>query len=174
MAEVDVGYTYDLLGRLTSAVDRNGWTTSLVYDALGRVTTQASNVSSNTLAYDLAGRLVRQTWSDGFFVTYEHLVTGETRVVRENGALALATFGYDDLGRRTSLVRGNGTATRYGYDAASRLASLTQDLRGSAYDATTTFAYNPAGQIASRTSGNDAYPDTALRDCQDFRVRAGG
>ena len=47
-------------------------------------------------------------------------------VIRENGAGALATFEYNDLGQRKSLVRGNGTSTSYGYgygygsDAAAR------------------------------------------------------
>ncbi len=69
----------------------------------------------------------------------------------------LATFGYDDLGRRTSLPRGNGTVTSYGYDAVSRLSSLGQDLAGTAYDLTLGFAYNPASQIVSTTRSNDAF-----------------
>jgi uncharacterized protein RhaS with RHS repeats len=68
-----------------------------------------------------------------------------------------ATFGYDDLGRRTSIARLNGTVTGYGYDAASRLAWLTQDLNGTANDLTLTFAHNPAGQIVSRIASNDLY-----------------
>lgn len=52
----------------------------------------------------------------------------------------LATFGYDDLGRRTSLTRGNGTATSYSYDPAARLASLGQVLASSASDLTLGFS----------------------------------
>ncbi|WP_174286081.1 RHS repeat domain-containing protein [Sphingomonas bacterium] len=160
VAEVDVSYTYDNLGRVLTAGDQNGWTVSLSYDALGRVVQQSSDLSSNALSYDIAGNLLRQTWADGFYVTYDHLVTGEVSVVHENGGFALATFAYDDLGRRTSLTRGNGTVTGYAYDAASRLSGLTQDLAGTAQDLTLGFAYNPAGQIASRTSSNDAYAFT--------------
>ena len=69
----------------------------------------------------------------------------------------LATYAYDDLGRRTSIARGNGTATSYGYDPVSRLPLLTQNLAGTAYDFTHTFGYNPAGQIASVTRSNDSY-----------------
>ena len=47
--------------------------------------------------------------------------------------------------------------TSYGYDAASRLSSLGHDLNGTAGDLTIGFTYNPAGQIASRTSSNDLY-----------------
>ncbi|EZP56494.1 YD repeat-containing protein [Sphingomonas sp. RIT328] len=157
VAEVDVSYGYDLLGRLTSAGDGNGWTKGFVYDALGRATTQSSNVASTTLQYDAAGRKIRQTWADGFYVTYEYNAAGQMKVIRENGGLALATFGYDDLGRRTTLTRGNGTVTSYGYDGASRLTSLTQDLAGSAWDQTYGFTYNAAGQILTRSSSNDSY-----------------
>ncbi|EZP56508.1 RHS repeat domain-containing protein [Sphingomonas sp. RIT328] len=157
VAEVDVGYSYDLLGRLTSAGDGNGWTKNFGYDALGRATTQSSNVASTTLQYDAAGRKIRQTWADGFYVTYEYNAAGQMTVIRENGGLALATFAYDDLGRRTSLTRGNGTVTSYGYDGASRLTSLTQDLAGSAWDQTYGFTYNAAGQILTRSSSNDSY-----------------
>lgn len=157
IAEVDVGYGYDLFGRLTGAGDGNGWTKNYSYDALGRATTQSSNIASTTLQYDAAGRKTRQTWADGFYVTYEYNAAGQMTVIRENGGLALVAFAYDDLGRRTSLSRGNGTVTSYGFDGASRLTSLTQDLAGSAWDQTYSFTYNPAGQILSRSTSNDAY-----------------
>ncbi|MCE3544160.1 RHS repeat protein, partial [Escherichia coli] len=67
----------------------------------------------------------------------------------------LITFGYDDMGRRTSLSRANGTATTYAYDPASRVSALT--LSGGNQSNALTFSYNPAGQITSRSSSNDAY-----------------
>lgn len=161
VAEVDVSYTYDNLGHILTASDQNGWSVNADYDALGRATRQYSNISSTALQFDAAGRMTRQTWADNFFVTYEYDVTGKMTVIRENGGLALASFGYDNLGQRTSLTRGNGTVTSYGFDAGSRLTSLTQDLAGGTWDQTYGFAYNPAGQIASRTSSNDAYAWTS-------------
>src|SRR5690606_25191390 len=74
-----------------------------------------------------------------------------------SGAGVLATYAYDDLGRRTSLTRGNGTVTSYGYDAVSRLDALTQDFAGSGDDVTTTFGHDPASGIASLTRSNDAF-----------------
>jgi len=157
VAEVDVSYSYDNLGRLLNASDGNGWTKTFAYDALGRATQQGSNVSGTALQYDTAGRMTRQTWGDGFYVTYEYDVTGKMTAIRENGGPVLVVFEYDDLGRRTRLGRSNGTETRYSYDAASRLTTLTQDLAGTARDQSYTFTYNPAGQIVSRTASNDAY-----------------
>ncbi|MFS2108604.1 RHS repeat domain-containing protein [Sphingomonas sp. Sphisp140] len=157
----DVTYTYDLLGRLTKATGNGYAVNAFTYDALGRVVNE-ENYNAGTLhAYDLAGRQTRITWSDGFRVDYDYNVTGEVTAIRENGATSgagvLATYSYDNLGRRTSITRGNGTSTGYGYDAGSRLSSLTQDLGGGAYDFTTGFTYNPAGQIASSTLSNDIY-----------------
>ncbi len=69
----------------------------------------------------------------------------------------LATYAYDNLGRRTSLTRGNGTVTSSGYDAALRLTSLGENLTGTAQDLAATFTYMPSGQIATRGRDNDTY-----------------
>jgi hypothetical protein len=52
---------------------------------------------------------------------------------------------------------GNGTVQSFAYDAASRLATLSNNLSGTSHDLTQTFNYNPAGQIADVTRSNDAY-----------------
>ena len=82
--------------------------------------------------------------------------------IRENGATTgvgvLATYAYDDLGRRTSLTFGNGTSQLFAYDAVSRLSSLTANLTGTADDLTIGgFTYNPASQITGQTRSNDAF-----------------
>ena len=53
--------------------------------------------------------------------------------------------------------RGNGVVSSYAYDPLLRLASLGHDMAGTAQDVTSSFTYNPASQIASRTRSNDAY-----------------
>jgi RHS repeat-associated protein len=118
-------------------------------------------------AFDAAGRRTALTYpGTGLTLNMDYLVTGETQKIRENnattGAGVLATYAYDDLGRRTSLTRGNGTVTSYAYDNVSRLASLTQDLSGTANDLTHSFAYNPADEIASLTRSNDLYAFPAI------------
>ena len=88
----------------------------------------------------------------------------ETTAIRESEAIGvaaasgigvLATVGYDDLGRRASLTRGNSTVTTYAYDPVSRLATLAKNMTGTANDQSSTFAYNPASQIGSVTRTND-------------------
>ena len=66
-----------------------------------------------------------------------------------------------NLGRRTSLTRGNGTSAAYTYDGASRLSQLVEDMAGTGNDLTLGFAYNPAAQIISNTRSNSAYSYTA-------------
>ncbi|WP_343517780.1 RHS repeat-associated core domain-containing protein [Sphingomonas sp.] len=162
VAHFDTSYSYDLLGRMTGIAKTDGHSLSFAFDALGRNTSAAANSGSFTYQYDLAGRRTRVTYPGGsFYAQYDYLVTGEVSAIRENGATSgagvLATFGYDDLGRRTSLTRGNGTVTSYGYDAVSRLASLGHDLAGTSHDVTATFTHDPASGIASRTRDNDGY-----------------
>jgi RHS repeat-associated protein len=109
----------------------------------------------------LAGRRTRLTWPDTFYVTYDHLLTGETTAIRENGAASgigvIASLAYDGLGRRESLTLGNGVATSYRYDPVSRLDELRLEFAGTANDLTSSFDYNPASQIVSTTRSNDAY-----------------
>ncbi|OHT22046.1 RHS repeat-associated core domain-containing protein [Edaphosphingomonas haloaromaticamans] len=159
--DVDRSFTYDNLGRVKTANDGNGFTSTFSYDALGRMLSEATPVGTRSMQYDLGGRRTRLTWSDGFYVTYDYDVLGEMTAIRENGAASgvgvLATFVYDDRGRRTSLTRGNGTVTTYAYDNASRLSQLAQDLAGTNADLTRTFAYSVASQIRQRTGSNDSY-----------------
>ena len=160
-SEPDVNTSYDLLGRLTQA-SQTGNVLGFSYDALGRNLTQSGPLGSVAYQYDLASRRTRTTWPDAFYVTYDYLVTGEMTVIRENGAASgigvLGTYAYDNLGRRASLTRGNGTVTSTAFDPVSRLSSFVQDLAGTASDLTINgFVYNPASQIGALTRSNDAY-----------------
>lgn len=155
-----VTYGYDELNRLTSSAT-SAQTVSFTYDALGRNLTQAGPLGTLTSQFDLAGRRTRLTWPDTFYVTYDYDVTGNMTVVHENGATSgvglLATFGYDSLGRRITLARGNGSTTTYTPDPVSRLSTLAHDLAGTANDLTLGFNYNPANQISTTTRSNDLY-----------------
>jgi RHS repeat-associated protein len=89
-------------------------------------------------------------------VTYAHSNTDELVSVTDSTGATVATYGYDALGARASLTRPNAASTSYAPDAARRLQQITHDLSGTGFDLTTTFAYNPAGQITSKTVSNDA------------------
>jgi RHS repeat-associated protein len=159
--EPDVSYAYDNVGRLTSA-SQTGNALSFSYDALGRQLTEVGPQGTVTSAYDLAGRRTQLTYpGSGLFVNTDYLVTGEVSAIRENGASSgfgvLASYGYDNVGNRTSVTFGNGASQGYSYDPVSRLASLTNDLSGTTNDLSVTFSYNPASQIAQTVRTGDAY-----------------
>jgi len=122
---------------------------------------------------DEAGQPILLGWDGGPNIAYDRLVTGEVWRMRENPAYAnftLATFAYDDQGRRTSLTRGNGTATSYGYDNVSRLTQLVQNLNGTTNDVILDFTYNPAGEIVANTRSNDAYSFTGHANANSANV----
>ncbi|MDP9421335.1 MAG: RHS repeat-associated core domain-containing protein [Pseudomonadota bacterium] len=165
--EPTTSYSYDNLGRLRSAAKTTGETLSFTYDALGRNLTQTGPQGTICSNWDAAGRRTRLTYagsctSPTLYMDYDYLVTGEMTRIRENGATSgigvLASFYHNDLGRRTSMVFGNGAATYYAYDPVSRLAGLTHDLAGTADDLNIgSIAYNPASQIMSQVRSKDTY-----------------
>lgn len=95
---------YDTLGRVTSATDGNGKTTTYTYDKLDRV---------KTIVFD-----------DDSVIAYGYDADGNT-TQRSDTAGGTYGYGYDDLGRRTSESLPGGRAVSYGYDAAGNLTSLT-------------------------------------------------
>ncbi|MEO0399448.1 MAG: RHS repeat-associated core domain-containing protein [Pseudomonadota bacterium] len=174
-AQPDVTHAYDSFGRLTS-LSQSGHTVSYAYDQLGRLTGETQPIGAVTHRYDAAGRRTRTTYPGSFYVANDYLTTGELHRQKENASTSgigiLTTYAYDDLGRRTSITRGNGATTRYGFDGASRLTCLSHDLSGggspSACGASSptasnddeyfSFAFNPSGQIKTRDTANDNAP----------------
>ena len=160
-SEPDATYSYDLLNRMTGA-SQGGHTLTFTFDALGRNLSEANYLGTASSQYDLAGRRTRLTYpGSGLYVDYDYLVTGEVTAIRENGATSgagvLGAYAYDDRGRRTSLTRGNATATNYYYDDVSRLSLIIEDPNNPTHDINLGYSYNPAGQIVAATRSNDAY-----------------
>ncbi|MBJ7416009.1 MAG: RHS repeat-associated core domain-containing protein [Niveispirillum sp.] len=152
--------TYDNLGRLTS-VSRGSATVSYTYDALNRRLTETGPLGTVTSEHDIASRRTRLIWPGGFYVNYDYDATNLLLKVRENGATSgagvLASFTYDDRGRLTATNYGNGASTGYGYDAISRLASMSINAAGTAQDQSLSYAYNVANQIVERQASNETY-----------------
>jgi hypothetical protein len=74
-----------------------------------------------------------------------------------NWSWRLATFTYDEAGRRSGLASG-GTASAFRYDEAGRLARLAHNLAGPYSDQAIALTYNPAGQILARTASKMKMP----------------
>ncbi|HZG44920.1 MAG TPA: hypothetical protein VEZ41_01450, partial [Allosphingosinicella sp.] len=108
-SEPDVTYGYDLLGQLTSAATASQ-TLSFSYDALGRQRTESGPLGTVRSTYDAAGRRTMLIYPDRSSVDYSYLTTGEmtgmdVTIGIDGMPERLITFGYDNLGRRTSIAR---------------------------------------------------------------------
>ncbi len=66
-------------------------------------------------------------------------------------------FGYDALGRRTSLTRPNGVGTSYSYDTLSRLLSVLHG--GGSLPGSTSYTYDAAGNRLTKTAVQEASPN---------------
>ena len=167
VAADSVSYTYDLAGRQLTAVNSSQTLTN-VWDGLSRLTSETGPLGTMSYQYDIAGRRTRQTWPDAFYVTNSWNLADEMTAILQGGSTQIVAFGYDNLGRRTSLTRGNGVNSSYTYDGISRLASLSHDLIGSSDDVTFTYSYNPASQILTRNVSNSAYVQPAAASTTNY------
>jgi RHS repeat-associated protein len=132
------------------------------YDAAGRLvsSTNTTGGASRTLAhqYDANGNRTRVIHPDGTYFDYTYDGLDRMREIKENGSLVIASIDYHARGERSQVWRGGSAGiTTYGYDNISRLATLTQNLDGTAADLTSTFTWTPASQMASVVRSNEAY-----------------
>lgn len=140
-------YTRDAYGRLASFTDPNRRTTAFSYDAAGNlasVVDPAREATTNT--YDASNRLTGVAYSDGTTasVTFAYDASGRRTGITD--ATGTSTFEYDELGMLTQHTDGAGRRTRYAYDRASRLTTLTYPN-----SRTVTRAYDDAGRLTRVT-----------------------
>lgn len=158
----DTTFTYDIAGNVLS-VGKQGQSLGYLYDGLGRLTSETSSLGVVSYQYDDYDRRTRMDYpgAGGFYVTYDYLTGGEISAIKEKGTTTLASYTYDNLGRRKTVTRGtSANVTTYNYDAISRLTSLQTNLSGSSMDQTLSFSYTPSGQLAGQTNSNLVYDAT--------------
>lgn len=141
-AGATVLYAYDASGRVTSRTFSNGVVTGYGYDGLGRLTSLADVKGAATLSnlqyqYDAAGRVTRKTDSAGAHV-YSYDAAGRLTSATHPDAPA-ESYGYDEVGNRTSSHR----ATGYTYQGFNRLAAA-----GAA-----SFTYDNNGNLLTKADG---------------------
>lgn len=147
-------FDYDSQGRLGSTRDPLNRATTYSYDARGRVRQVRLPEGAVDLAYDGAGNVVRQQYTDGAELRYSfddsnRLVSAnsvalgydaENRIIGSNGLV----IGWDEAERIASVTYAAGKTVRYTYDSRGLLTRITDWLGGS-----TEFGYNSNRQITS-------------------------
>jgi YD repeat-containing protein len=102
----------------------------------------AQNVTNTTLtAIDRfhAARTVRNISADGSETVSVYTNGRLMSATRKDGGGAVVsavTYQYDGLGRRSRVADGRGVVTAYGYDAAGRMAAVTNALGAAEQQAT--------------------------------------
>lgn len=173
--DVFTGYdnrNLQLFARFTGTGTSNDGITN-TYDAMGRLSSSAAKVgaTTRTLTYQWDANSNRTTLTHPDANAFAYLYDGLDRLKElKQGATSLATIAYDNQGRRISQTRLAGVATSYGYDNASRLSSLADDMAGTGQDLASTFAYNPASQVTVRTRSNDAFVPTETPASKTYAV----
>ena len=136
-------YTYTTYGRVLTATDPNGKTTTTTYYAdddpdLGRrgnvaTVTNAANHVTRLTAYNLHGQPTQIVDPNGLVtdLTYDLRLRLTSRKV----GTELTTFTYDPRGLLTNVALPDGASLTYSYDAAHRLVAIA-DQQGSRIDYT--------------------------------------
>ena len=154
----NVQFGYDLRGLRTSAQFANGsHAIGYAWDNAGRLASTTAGGKTLGHQYDAAGNRIRTTWPDGFFTTTSYDAANRASVIKENGNLNLASYAYDDLGRRTKVTLGNGTTIERGYDAQGALANLRNFLASASQEVRYTYTRNQLRELKSVSWTNNLY-----------------
>jgi RHS repeat-associated protein len=139
-------YGYDSLGRVSTTTYPDGGVESYLYDSAGRVVTSTDRRDVVTqYSYDGGGRLISRTNPDGMStygyddldrlvlaanatdsLTWSYAPDGRVATETSGRHGTTVAYGYDDLGRPSSLSLDGSVVAGYSYDDASRLTAITQ------------------------------------------------
>ncbi len=147
------GYSYDALDHLLAVTDPSNLTTTYTYDGFGDLLQEASpNTGTVLYSYDSAGnRLTRQD-ATGATAISSYDALNRLLGIDYPGTVSDVSYSYDQgphgLGRLTGLTDGAGD-TAYQYDVRGRLTTQTVTIDGLSY--TTRYGYDDADRLVSLT-----------------------
>jgi RHS repeat-associated protein len=155
--------SYSYIGRVRSSLAFSGWTNSYLYDAALRLTNITSPAGSFGYRYDSTRAMQVGTLSlpNGAYIanTYDTLarLTGTYLKNTANDVLDGYTYGYDQLGQRTNIVRDYGmmnSTVSVGYDSVGEIKSWTaKEANGvPRLNEQLGYGYDAAGNLTWRTN----------------------
>jgi RHS repeat-associated protein len=153
--------TYDSAGNLATLTDYNGNITKYTYDSLNRLLSRAPQPSATTPAptdtpesftYTPTGKRATMTDASGT-TTYSY--DDHDRLISKATPQGTLTYTYDAAGNVASMQSSNtnGVSVAYTYDNLNRLSTVV-DNRLPGGQNTTTYAYDPASNLATVTYPN--------------------
>ncbi len=155
MSEASFGKGAETLASLAYARDKLGQLESLAGAGLPGASEEAFGYDENdrlteageaSFEYDLAGNLTKAPGTNNTYDAASQLEAGTG-----------LSYAYDKLGERTEATPEAGQATSYGYDQAGDLTSVERAAEGESPAIEVGYAYDGAGLIASRTSGETTH-----------------
>jgi RHS repeat-associated protein len=159
-------YIYDGQSRLVHTIESDGYTNSVVYNAIGQQEFTIDKLGrTNRFEYDAQGRMFKHTFPDGtselsFFDAEGRRTNSVDRAGRPT------SYVHDKLGRLTHTIFADGATNQTVYDEVGRVRS-TIDARGKI----TAFSYDGAGH---RTSITNAHGITSLQSVARYAYDAVG
>jgi len=142
-------WTYDSHGNVLTETDKNGNTTTYVYDSSGdRIQTTDPLGDVTKMTYDAVGNVLSRTDANTHTTQYQY--DGMNRLIRETDALGhVSQTTYDGEGNRAQFVDRNGHTTTYQYDLRQRAVKMTDALSQNE-----TYAYDGDDNRISLTDRN--------------------
>ncbi|WP_446224171.1 RHS repeat-associated core domain-containing protein [Nocardia sp. IBHARD005] len=151
-------YEYDTTGNVCTETDYNGSVTHADYDLLNRptvITTPAGVQRRHT--YDLLGHFVGVSTDTGEWITHTYTPTGHLASARNGvhtNTIHTVEFTHSPAGRLHA-QQVDGRAITYDHDSHGRRIGYTTPA-----GASTTYEYNPTGQVAALITGGHRFDFT--------------
>lgn len=139
---------YNAHGQPTTIVDANAVTTTLAYDARGRLTSRSVGAELTEYDYDAAGQVIKVTLPQGSFLSYSYDAAHRLTGIEDNTGNRI-TYTLDAMGNRTlEEVRDPSNALAQKRSRVySALNRLFQEL--GAQNQTTEYGYDNHGNVTS-------------------------
>jgi len=163
-------FTYDNAGNLTSKKDKEGKTTTYVYDSLNRLVKVIDPLNGETAyTYDNRDNLIALKDAKNQVTTFTY--DRNNRLTKERRPLGQETnYQYDGNGNLIKKTDPLGQRIEYGYDDANRMTAIRHYGSGNTLVKTVSLTYDNAGNLKTYSDGTTSATytyDDAYRKTQE-------